>query len=101
MERLLESGYIAGRLQKLMTGGDPRPWFIDKPLRLTERGARAVNIWPQAEDLVEALEARAANEPDPGRKGALRTMAGAAKDVGVTVLGEVIAAAARKTAGLP
>ena len=101
VERLTESGYIAGRLQKLMTGGDPGPWFIDKPLRLTERGARALTVWPQADSLLEALESRAVTESDPTRKTALRAMVGAAKDIGINVLGEVIAAAAKKSAGLP
>lgn len=37
LERLLRSGYVTGKLQRLISGGDPRPWFIVNPL-LSERG---------------------------------------------------------------
>lgn len=35
--RIVQGGYVTGELQKLMSGGDPRPWFLVNPL-LTERG---------------------------------------------------------------
>ncbi len=31
VERLLGAGYVAGELQKTLTGGDPRPWFLIQP----------------------------------------------------------------------
>ncbi|MHB8325639.1 MAG: hypothetical protein ACYDEA_00355 [Candidatus Dormibacteria bacterium] len=45
VERLIEAGYIAGQLQKLLSGGDPRPWFLTQP-RLTEPGARMLRGLP-------------------------------------------------------
>ena len=99
VERLLEAGYIPGRLRKSRTGGDPTPWFLDQA-RLTERGARAVSIWPKAEQFLQVLEARADEESDPGRKKALVTLVSAIKDVGVSVIGEVISTAAKRTLGM-
>ena len=99
VERLLDAGYIAGDLVKSMTGGDPRPWFLDKS-RLTERGARAVSLWPKAEQLLQVLEARASQEHDPGRKKALLTLVGAVKDVGVPVIAEILSTAAKRTLGM-
>jgi hypothetical protein len=100
VERLIESGYVPGDLQKMMTGGDPSSWFLTKS-RLTERGARAVSLWPTAEKLVETLEARAQAEADPVRKKALTELLETARQVGVPVLAEILAAAAKRTLGLP
>jgi hypothetical protein len=39
VERLLDAGYIPGKLVMSITGGDPRPWFLDKSrLTVTDRG---------------------------------------------------------------
>jgi hypothetical protein len=84
----------------MMTGGDPNPWFLTKS-RLTERGARAVSVWPRAQQFVQILEARAETEIGPVRKKALMTMAETTKQLGVQVLGEILSAAAKKTLGLP
>jgi DNA-binding MarR family transcriptional regulator len=100
VERLLDAGYIPGELVKMGTGGDPRPWFLDKS-RLTERGARAVSLWPKAEQLLQVLEARAKDEPDPSRKRALMTLVGALKELGIPVISEILSAAAKRTLGMP
>lgn len=100
VERLIESGYIPGDLQKMMTGGDPSSWFLTKS-RLTERGARAVSLWPRAEQLVQVIEARAEAEADPVRKKALTTLLATVREIGVPVLSEIIAAAAKRTLNLP
>jgi DNA-binding MarR family transcriptional regulator len=100
LERLIDAGYIPGTLQKMMTGGDPASWFLTKS-RLTERGARAISLWPSAEQLVETLEARAQAEADPARKKALIELLETARQVGVPVLAEILAAAAKRTMGLP
>jgi hypothetical protein len=100
VERLIDAGYVPGTLQKMMTGGDPSSWFLTKS-RLTERGARAVSLWPRAEQFVETLEARAQAETDPVRKKALMGLLETAKQVGVPVLAELLAAAAKRTIGLP
>ncbi|MHB8499786.1 MAG: hypothetical protein ACYDHE_02455 [Candidatus Acidiferrales bacterium] len=99
VERLIESGYVPGDLQKMMTGGDPSSWFLTKS-RLTERGARAVSLWPRAEQLVETIEARAQAEADPVRKKALIELLETARLVGVPVLTEILTAAAKRTMGL-
>ena len=100
VERLIDAGYIPGELQKMMTGGDPSSWFLTKS-RLTERGARAVSIWPRAEQFIESLEARAETELDPVRKEALSNLLKMAKTVGVPVLSEVLATAAKRALNLP
>lgn len=100
VERLIDAGYIPGELRKMMTGGDPTTWFLTES-RLTERGARAVSIWPRAEHLIETLEARAEIEPDPVRKQALRDLVKTAKVVGAPVLAEVLATAAKRVLNLP
>jgi hypothetical protein len=41
LDRLVEGGYIAGEFQKLMSGGDPNPWFLTAP-RLTPRGIQGL-----------------------------------------------------------
>jgi hypothetical protein len=99
VQRLIGDGYLPGELQMLMTGGDPRPWFLTSA-RLTGKGARALSIWPRAELILETIERRATEEPDPARRRALAGLAASIKDVGVGVLAEVIAAAAKKGAGL-
>lgn len=100
VERLIDAGYIPGQLQKMMTGGDPSTWFLTES-RLTERGARAVSIWPKAEQFIESLEARAESEPDPVRKEALGNLLKTARAVGVPVLSEVLATAAKRALNLP
>ena len=100
VERLIEAGYIPGDLTKMMTGGDPSSWFLTKS-RLTERGARAVSLWPRAEQFVQVIEARAESEADPVRKKALRSLLETVKEVGVPVLSEILSAAAKRTLGLP
>lgn len=100
VERLIDADYIPGELRKMMTGGDPSPWFLTES-RLTERGARTVSIWPRAEQLIETLEARAEIEPDPVRKQALRDLVETAKVVGAPVLAEVLATAAKRVLNLP
>jgi hypothetical protein len=100
IDRLMDAGYIPGSRQKMMTGGDPSSWFLTKS-RLTERGARATSLWPRAEQLVEVIEARAQVEADPVRKKALQSLLGAVRAIGVPVLSEILAAAAKRTLNLP
>jgi hypothetical protein len=83
-----------------MTGGDPNPWFLTKSA-LTERGARAVSLWPRAEQLVEVIQARADAEADPARKKALLALLETTREVGVPVIAEILSAAAKRTLGLP
>src|SRR5438552_3080488 len=100
LERLIDAGYIPGKLQMMMTGGDPTSWFLTKS-RLTERGARAVSLWPRAEQLVQVIQARADAEADPVRKKALLSLLETVREIGVPVLSEILSAAAKRTLNLP
>lgn len=100
LERLIDAGYIPGELQAMATGGDPNPWFLTKS-RLTERGARAVSLWPRAEQFVRVIEARADAEADPVRKKALQSLLETLKEIGVPALSEILSAAAKRTLNLP
>jgi hypothetical protein len=86
IDRLAEANYIRGGVEKMMTGGDPRPWFIAHA-ELAERGARAVGLWP-AEDpydaLVALLEQRINEEPDEEHRLSLRKLGSALAGVGKT-----------------
>ncbi|WP_116951622.1 hypothetical protein [Jiangella endophytica] len=62
---------------------------------LTERGRRAVGVWPSGENvdaLVEALQQAAEATSDPEEKSALRRAAGAVLGVSKNVMTEVVAA---------
>jgi DNA-binding MarR family transcriptional regulator len=99
VDRLIEGNYIPGPLTK-WSENDSRRWFLGRA-RLTERGARALSLWPKAEELLQVLEARASDEHDPGRKKALTALARAAKEVGVPMITEILSAAAKRTLGIP
>jgi hypothetical protein len=87
IDRLADAGFIRGRLHKTMSGGNPRPWFIEDP-ELAERGARVVGLWP-AEDGYEALlalvERHIAEEADEDERSKLRRFAASLDDVGKSV----------------
>lgn len=68
-------------------------------LRLTERGRRAVGLWPgedSADALVRVLEAAADAEADPVEQGKLRKAAKAVGRVSRDVLVEIVAAVASR-----
>ena len=87
IDRLAAAGYIEGGLHKMLTGGDPRPWFIEHP-GLAERGLRVVGMWPNEgpyDALVALVERRIADEPDEGQRSRLRHFVDARGDVGKSV----------------
>lgn len=45
VERFIRAGVITGRLQKLMSGGDPRPWFLVNPL-ISDHGREILDAHP-------------------------------------------------------
>lgn len=87
IDRLAGAGYIRGGVHKMMTGGNPTPWFVDQT-GLEERGARAVGMWP-CEDPYDALlaiiEDAEAGEPDEDRRSRLRKFRDSLQDVGKSV----------------
>jgi predicted ArsR family transcriptional regulator len=67
LERLIEAGYVHGKVQKMMTGGDARPWHY-LGHGLAERGARVVGQWPDEDPyaaLLDAIDRRIAAQDDP------------------------------------
>ena len=64
----LEGPYVV-KYQKMMTGGDPNPWFITS---VTSAARQAVGQWPTPENVIdrlaEAFGAAAEHETDPKRR---------------------------------
>lgn len=70
--------------------------------RLTERGRRAVGLWPSGESvdaLVDALHQAEATTSDPEEKSAIRRAAGAVLSVGRDVMTDVMAAVIARQIG--
>jgi len=44
-DRLIGDRYLSGKVVKMMTDGDARPWFIEG-VSIAERGARTIGMWP-------------------------------------------------------
>lgn len=103
LDRLCRAGYVAGEVRKSATGGNPRPWSLF-PIRLEERGARAIGLWPSGDSgevLLDVLKRAEATETDPERKSrlqkAVEAIGGLAHDL-VVDLGVSIV---KSYAGLP
>ena len=96
--RLYHHGYVDGAFQGGLDG--------DSVIvhRLTERGLREAEIWPdttkQGEAFIQALEKAANQESDPEKKSKLRQMARTARSVGEGVVGSLIAAVITKSGGV-
>ncbi len=60
LDRLVAAGHLVGPVRKLLSGGDPGPWFLEDS-SLAERGLREVGASP-SDDPYEALLA-----PSTGR----------------------------------
>lgn len=90
----LEGSYVA-EYQRLMSGGDPRSWRVEK---VTPAARTAVGQWPTPEGLVdrlaEAFGKAAEDEPDTKKKGKLREVAAffasTGRDVATEVASKVI-----------
>jgi hypothetical protein len=96
VERLIEGGYLSGKLAKMMTGGDVRPWHVNNA-RLAPAGARVVGLWPSNdpyEALLAVLERRVTEAPDEETQSRWRkvrdTIAGLGKDVGTNLIAGVL-----------
>lgn len=92
VERLIEAGYLSGKLGGPMSGGDVRPWHIQNA-RLGAAGARVVGLWPSKdpyEALLAVLERRVAEAPDDETRSKWRkvrdTIGGLGKDVGSNLI---------------
>ena len=91
---LHDSGYVEGLRADTMGG----KYVI--ATGVTERGRRAVGIWPSGEGvdaLVEALQQAAESTDDPEERSALRRAAAAVLGVGRDVMTDVMGAVIAKT----
>jgi hypothetical protein len=103
LDRLIESGYLAGDFRKMSTGGNPGPWFL-MPTRLAKRGARAVGMWPSGnagDVLLAVLQAAQEAEPDPERKSRLARASEALGGLAKDLLTELTVSVVKGAAGLP
>ncbi len=96
VERLIEGGYLSGKLGGPMSGGDVRPWHVANA-RLAPAGARVVGLWPSTdpyEALLALLERRVAEAPDEETRSRWRkvldTITGLGRDVGSNLLANVL-----------
>ncbi len=99
VERLCAAGYLTGPLTKMMTGGDPRPWFLENS-HLGERGLRVVGAWPSDdpyEALLALLERRIVATDDPEEKSKLAKLRGSLADVGKQVIAGLLVELAKGT----
>ncbi len=93
VERLMAAQYMTGNLTKLMTGGDPSPWPL-VGVRLLERGARVVGIWPP-EELYQAMLSvldQVEQQSDEQTQTRLQRLRGAFIELGTNTASAVLAA---------
>lgn len=91
---LHDAGYVEGLRADTMGG---KYWIATG---VTERGRRAVGIWPSGEGvdaLIEALQQAAESTDDPEERSALRRAAAAVLGVGRDVMTDVMGAVLAKT----
>ena len=94
----LHPAYVEGSPDERMSGR--LDWTV---VALTERGRRAVGLWPSGESvaaLVDALRQAEEATEDLEEKSALRRAAGAVMGVGRDVMTDVIAAVIRQQMGV-
>lgn len=101
VERLIEGGYLSGKVGGPTSGGDFRPWHISN-VRLAPTGARVVGLWPSDdpyEALLALLDRRLAEAPDEDTRSRLRKVrdgiTGLGKDVGTNLIAGVLVELAR------
>lgn len=93
----------AGYLLRVPFPGPRKLVLIPDSYELTERGRRAVGIWPSGEGadaLVEALRQAEEATTDPDEKTLIRRAAGALGSVSRDVLADVTAALIRQQTGI-
>jgi hypothetical protein len=84
LDSLCQAGFVNGTLRKMMTGGDPSPWFLESS-SLGERGLRVVGAWPSDdafEALVAILDRQIAATADPEKISKLSALRSSVADVG-------------------
>jgi hypothetical protein len=93
LEALIEAGYLRGSIKRAWPSDDARPWFYVNA-GLAERGLRLLGYWP-AEDpyeaLLQRLEQRIDEEPEPERKSRLQRLRDGLISLGRDVGSDLIA----------
>jgi hypothetical protein len=99
LDNLSSAHYLAGRVQKPMTGGDPSPWFLEDS-SLGERGLRVVGAWPSDdpyEALVKLLERHIAATSDEEKKSKLKALERSVTEVGKATIAGLLVEFAKGT----
>jgi hypothetical protein len=99
LDRLCRSGYIAGEVHRTMTGGDPRPWFL-QGCALAGRGLRSVGAWPSEDPydaLLQLLDRKIEETDEPGPRSKLKALKCSASDVGRATVAGLLVELARGT----
>jgi len=100
LERLAGDGLVVAEVHRTLNGGNAAGWFVAGP-RLTGQGARALGDWPDGNKLITVLERMAEEEVDSTKKTGLRRLADAARDVGQSVISEMLVAYLKAQGHLP
>jgi hypothetical protein len=88
-ERLHSDGLVDAKVRRTLNGGNAAGWRVLAP-RLTGAGVRALREGPDGLALIAVVERMAEVEPDPTKRSALLRLASAAREVGATVLSEIL-----------
>jgi hypothetical protein len=102
VERLIGARYISGKVVKMMTGGDVRPWFIEGA-GIAERGARAIGMWPSDDifgDFLKYLDSSIEASTDEMEKTRLQKLRTALFEIGSSVGTSLLSAWLQSVAGL-
>lgn len=100
LERLHRDGLVDARISRTLNGGNAAGWHVASP-RLTGAGARALGEWPDGERFLAVIEHLANEEPDVVKRSALTRIAGVMRDVGTSVVSEMLVAYLRSVGHLP
>jgi hypothetical protein len=92
IERLADAKYLTVNLKKLLTGGNPGPWYL-YPATLAEKGLRVVGAWPAEgsyDALLQLLDRKIDGESDKSARTRLKKLRHAVTEVGKTTIAGLI-----------
>jgi len=98
-EALKEAGYIS--FERIVRGGMGGTAVIAP--RLREKGRRTLKLWPgnSFEALIDVLEQRIREEPEPEKRSRLQGLLAAVRAVGGPALAEILAKLVEHQIGMP
>lgn len=100
LERLHRDGLVDAEIARTLNGGNAAGWHVAAP-RLTGAGARALGEWPDGERFLAVIEQLSREEPDEARRSALARIAGVLREVGTSVVSDLLVAYLRSVGHLP